>query len=371
MLLQPDSELYIVPAQGGEARRLRCNMGRMNSWHSWSPNGKWLVFSSKAYSVYTQLFLTHIDEQGQSTPPVVLENFTEKNRAANIPEFVNTKPGTIRKIREAFLDDTNYLRAGDEFRRQGEYANAIGWYRKAVETNPKNVAAHVHWGTSLLSLGKAEEAKSHFVQAIGLNPGVPEAHCGLGMILRQQNKFLEAVDAFREALRRKPDFALAHLHLGSLLLDLGRFDEAEKQLSEAVRLAPNDPYAHFNLGVAYARQQKLKEAAVHFTHAIEREPDFVPALASLALIRSASRDATLRDGPQALKLAMRACELTRHGDPEALYALASAYAESGRYSEAAATAQTALQTALAWKNTRLAETIQRLLEFCRQRAANR
>lgn len=50
MLLQPDSELYIVPAQGGEARRLRCNTSRMNSWHSWSRNGKWLVFSSKARS---------------------------------------------------------------------------------------------------------------------------------------------------------------------------------------------------------------------------------------------------------------------------------------------------------------------------------
>jgi hypothetical protein len=72
MLLQPDSELYIIPAEGGEARRLRANTERMNSWHSWSPNGRWLVFSSKANTVYTQLFLTHIDEQGRSSPPVVL-----------------------------------------------------------------------------------------------------------------------------------------------------------------------------------------------------------------------------------------------------------------------------------------------------------
>ena len=36
MLLQPDSQLYIIPAAGGEARRLGCNLGRMNSWHTWS-----------------------------------------------------------------------------------------------------------------------------------------------------------------------------------------------------------------------------------------------------------------------------------------------------------------------------------------------
>ncbi len=103
MLLQPDSELYIIPAEGAKSRRLRCNTSRMNSWYSWSPNSKWLVFSSKAYSDYTQLCLTHIDEHGCSTPPVLLEHLTAPNRAANIPEFVNTHPGAINKIKEQFL----------------------------------------------------------------------------------------------------------------------------------------------------------------------------------------------------------------------------------------------------------------------------
>jgi Tol biopolymer transport system component len=49
----PDSELFIIPAEGGEARRLRANTPRMNSWHSWSSNGRWLVFSSKANTAYT------------------------------------------------------------------------------------------------------------------------------------------------------------------------------------------------------------------------------------------------------------------------------------------------------------------------------
>ena len=98
MMLQPDSRLVIMPAAGGRPRPMRCNTDRMNSWHSWSPNGRWLVFSSKAFTPYTQLFLTHIDEDGQDTPPVLLKNFTDQDRAANIPEFVNIRPGSRRMM---------------------------------------------------------------------------------------------------------------------------------------------------------------------------------------------------------------------------------------------------------------------------------
>ena len=67
-LMRPDGKLYIVPAAGGQARRLRANTPLMNSWHSFSPNGRWLVFSSKSLGPYTKMFLTHLDEEGNSTP---------------------------------------------------------------------------------------------------------------------------------------------------------------------------------------------------------------------------------------------------------------------------------------------------------------
>ncbi|MCU0915338.1 MAG: hypothetical protein MUC88_12345 [Planctomycetes bacterium] len=105
MLLQPDSELFIIPSEGGAARRLRANTRRMNSWHSFAPNGKWLVFPSKGWSDYTQLCLTHLDENGDSTPPVLLSHLTAPDRAANIPEFVNTHPAAIRRIRAQFLQN--------------------------------------------------------------------------------------------------------------------------------------------------------------------------------------------------------------------------------------------------------------------------
>jgi len=103
-LMRPDSQLYILPSQGGVARRLRANTRLMNSWHSFSPNGRWLVFSSKARSPYTQMYLTHIDENGNDSPAILIDNATAANRAVNIPEFVNIPGDGIEDIQVHVAD---------------------------------------------------------------------------------------------------------------------------------------------------------------------------------------------------------------------------------------------------------------------------
>lgn len=91
MLLQPDSRLYIVPTAGGTAKELNCNLPLMNSWHAWSPNGRWVTFVSKGMSIYTDLFLTHIDENGNSSVPVLVEKARKFRQVVNYPEFVDIK----------------------------------------------------------------------------------------------------------------------------------------------------------------------------------------------------------------------------------------------------------------------------------------
>ncbi len=103
-LMRPDSRLFIVPFGGGVARCLRANTRRMNSWHSFSPNGHWLVFSSKARSPYTQMYLTHIDANGNDSPGILIDNSTAANRAVNLPEFVNTASDGIEDIQVHVAD---------------------------------------------------------------------------------------------------------------------------------------------------------------------------------------------------------------------------------------------------------------------------
>ena len=98
LAIQPDSKLFIMPAIGGEARMMRSNRSRVNSWHTWSPNSRWVAFVSKENSPYTELFLTHIDDNGIDSPPVLLARFNKPGYAINVPEFANIPSRGIHNI---------------------------------------------------------------------------------------------------------------------------------------------------------------------------------------------------------------------------------------------------------------------------------
>ncbi len=165
LLMRPDSQLYIVPATGGQARRMRCNTPQMNSWHSFSPNGRWLVFSSKSRSPYTQMYLTHIDQEGNDSPAILIDNATAANRAVNIPEFVNVPPGGFEKIGGPVLEYYRLVDRAVYYRKQGRYEEAIAEWRKVLEISPDDALAHNGLGTLLLMTGRPQEAAPHLKRA--------------------------------------------------------------------------------------------------------------------------------------------------------------------------------------------------------------
>ncbi len=397
MLLQPDSQLYIIPAEGGEARRLRCNTARMNSWHSWSPNSRWLVFSSKAGSVYTQLFLAHVDQQGRSSPAVLLSQFTAADRAANIPEFVDIKPGAIRKIREQFLDDHSFVRAGNEALRYRDFEGAARAYAKAVDLNPENPGALCNLGVCLSDMGKLKEAETHIRKALGLQPDDKDIQLNLGIVLSRQRRFPEAIrhfrkatqidprfvngyvnlasalvetgkadqaiEAYRAVLSIRPKYAHAHFELGRLLLQHNELQKAQEHLAAAIEIQPEVPGAYYHLGRLLLQRGQAAEAVKHLSRAVELNPEFVSALNNLAWVYATHRDGRIRSADQAVALAGRACRLTEDKVPAVLDTLAAAYAEAGDFQKAAQTAAKAKTLADRAGNRALASQIAARLQL--------
>jgi len=336
MLLQPDSELYIMPAEGGEARRMECNTSKMNSWHSWSPNSKWLVFSSKENGPYTQLFLTHIDSEGRSTPPVVLDRFTTADRAANIPEFVPLPPDAIQVMRENFLDDTSYVRAASESAMADDMEAAKKHLRMALKINPKNVEAHKDLGVALSKGGDSDSAIEHFEEAIRLAPADSEAHVNLGMERMGQGDTAGGMTLFEKAVALDSESALARSKLGTALLESGRIDEALEQFGEAVRLSPIDPGHNSNYAFALARNERYEEAITYFEKALRLDPKMAEVHHNLGLCF-----ARLNRLEEAVPHFKEAVELNS-SDPDYHNNLGMALVHSGKLEEAVTHFQKAL-----------------------------
>ena len=378
-LMRPDSELYIVPAGGGEARRLRANTASMNSWHSFSPNGRWLVFSSKSRSPYTQMFLTHLDEGGRDSPAILIENSTAANRAVNIPEFVNLPPDGLLHIDVPAAEFYRLFDSAVELDRAGKHTEAVAEWTKALAIDGENTKARNNLGMALLDVGASGEAATQFRKAVDLNPAFLEAHNNLGVALMQSGKFDEAITHFRLVVEANPDVPQALYNLGSALLEAGRageaigplervveanprsaasqgtlgralaaqhrWDSAISHLGQAIEIDPVSAEARFNLADALYAQGKTIDALAQWREGLKLDPGNVAVLNQTAWTLATSADAAVRNGAEAVALGERAMKITAGRDPAVCDAMAAAYAEAGRFLEAVQTAQTGLAAA--------------------------
>jgi hypothetical protein len=112
----PESDLYLLDLQTGECRPLEeANSSNVESYHSWSSNGRWIVFSSRRDDgSYTRPYITHFDEEGRASKPFILPQedpdlYGRLYKSFNIPEFtiepVTTSPRAfLRAFNREALD---------------------------------------------------------------------------------------------------------------------------------------------------------------------------------------------------------------------------------------------------------------------------
>ncbi|KAA6457533.1 tetratricopeptide repeat protein [Acidobacteria bacterium AB60] len=322
-VMRPDSQLYIVPFNGGTARPLRSNLAPMNSWHSWSPNGRWLVFSSKARGPYTQMYLTHIDEQGNSSPAILVENATASNRAVNLPEFLNAEKDALEDIQIPAIAVYRLIEKALDSEDAKDYSKAVTILEEAVKTAPDDARLHNDLSAALYMRGENDRAAEEARKALEMSPTMTQAHFNLGASLMQERKFEEAIREFDKTLDLNPGF----------------------------------PPAEEAIGQSYDALRKDDAALPHWERAIRFDPQSVSALLGAARILAGSPHANLRNGREALRLALRADDLTKDADATVLDTLGAAYAETGDYAKALAVAQRAMELATAQGDGRLQQMI--------------
>ncbi len=171
---------------------------------------------------------------------------------------------------------------------------------------------------------------------------------------------------WKNTLERTSENYIAHHNLALRLAKQGALEEAVSHYEKAIQISPTYETAHLNLGNVLHRQNKDKEAAQCYQKLLQLNSEHSKANNNLAWVLSTSSDATLRNGERAVALAQKANRLTGGTNTSFLDTLAVAYAEAGRYPEAAATARQAIKRLDPSKNTTRIEKLRARLRLYEQ-----
>ena len=184
-----------------------------------------------------------------------------------------------------------------------EHAVAEWTIRNAGRT-PDLAAALCGKGTRLSIQGEYEEALTYFKRAAESNPDDPDAWYGLGSCYVGLDQPDAAIAAYRRPVDQDPENASAHFILAMAYKAVDQFDNEIAALMEVVRIAPDNVRARFELGLAYGALKRTDDQIRTFAAILDARPDHVPSMVQLgATLAHAGRL------EEAMRMLVRASEL--------------------------------------------------------------
>ena len=269
---------------------------------------------------------------------------------------------------ETLVSDLAALDLTGEARRAWAAPAPGRWLGPVPQANP------LRYALKLFDSGMAEDAESALLQSIRENPSAtsPDVYFTLGRFRAAEKNFEGERAAYLEALKIDPRHRNSHLQLGDLAmraraypiaakhlaaaaklekdadslsrlslakLAMGELRDAEIHARESLSIEPFDADTLYNLALALQRQNKLGEAADVYSQVLKEDPGRSFAANNLAWIRSTARDAAVRDGAEAARLAL---PLTTEDQPVFWMTYAAALAETQDFGGAISSAKKAL-----------------------------
>ena len=240
-------------------------------------------------------------------------------------------------------------------------------YPRALKLDPQNPQVHIAIGKGLFMTGQTKKAKGFYHEAIRLDPECDEAYFQVGVIFQNEGRQGDAEEMFSKALEFQPQNANVHNNLGVARLHLGQYEEAVDSFEKALDIYPEHIEAIYNLGMAFWARGMSAEAADRYRRVLQLKPGWPVAGNSLAWILATDKNKGLRNGSEALHLALLACEKAGFRNPEYLDTLAAAYAELGEFDRAVQASRKAINLAQGNGETDLVKEFKQHLGFFEKR----
>ena len=142
-------------------------------------------------------------------------------------------------------------------------------------------------GTALMLKGQPADAVPYYRRAIELRDSMFESLYGLGRSYYQLDMCAEAQPYLLRALRVQPDAPKPMLYYGLCALKLGDLRVAEAAIREAIRVKGPDDYREYHLSLGLVLKQKgdIAGALAEFQAEAREKPDPTRALTEISNLK--------------------------------------------------------------------------------------
>jgi tetratricopeptide (TPR) repeat protein len=151
-------------------------------------------------------------------------------------------PGMLRLARaqlqrEPGRSDWWFLQ-GYALGRQGQHAEAVQSYERAIRLSPEDEGSWLSLGQSQTELGQTERAIQTYRQALRYRPESAQSYLGLGDIYRKQGRLDLAITNYRECVRYDRDSAPGWFGLAAAYQLTRQSERRDEALQSLRKLAP-------------------------------------------------------------------------------------------------------------------------------------
>jgi tetratricopeptide (TPR) repeat protein len=217
---------------------------------------------------------------------------------------------------------------------------AIAHYERALEFGPQRWIPHQMLGLSYAQKGDYAQAEQHFTKSLELRADNVGIEAMLGSVRLQMGKYEEAQAPFRHVLEVDPARGDVREWLATALLAEGKNEEAAKEFQEALKTRDTAELRK-NLAQALTIGGDAKGAIEQLRSVLKAKPGWPDAEIDLAWLLATAPDDALRQPTEAMSLAVHAQTGEKVPSARFLDTLAAAEAATGRFEEAAKTAERA------------------------------
>jgi tetratricopeptide (TPR) repeat protein len=163
---------------------------------------------------------------------------------------------TLKKSLDYKTDYFNtYLELGFANNKLKQAEEAISYYKKAMELDPKSHIPYNGIGEVYRDTKKdMNEAMAWYQKTLAINATERKACFGMGYCLNTLGKYSEAANYFKTAVQQEPTYTAAYVELGYSNYMLAKYTDAIEQFNKALSLNPKNENAHYYAGLVYIQQ---------------------------------------------------------------------------------------------------------------------